>query len=122
MLYMVFERKEAVVMTNKSLGQSLRRLRKERGFSQKCIAQRLSMSRQKYARIEKGINDVTISVLEILADVYGIPVSVIMELAHSDDQLFNGENKNDIASIADMLDFFYANKHIYERMHINEYG
>ncbi|MBQ7515039.1 MAG: helix-turn-helix domain-containing protein [Schwartzia sp.] len=109
-------------MTNKSLGQSLRRLRKERGFSQKCIAQRLSMSRQKYARIEKGINDVTISVLEILADVYGIPVSVIMELAHSDDQLFNGENKNDIASIADMLDFFYANKHIYERMHINEYA
>ena len=57
-----------------SINENIISLRKKYGYSQQEIAKKLSITRQTYMKIEKDETQPTTKQLEILADVYGIPI------------------------------------------------
>ena len=52
---------------NKQIGNRIADLRSAKSFSQEQVAERIGISRQKYARIENGINSVTLEIIVKLA-------------------------------------------------------
>lgn len=49
-------------------------LRKKYGYSQQEIADKLNITRQTYIKIEKGDSEPNVAQLELLANLYGVPV------------------------------------------------
>lgn len=57
-----------------SIKDNLISLRTKYNYSQQELADRLGITRQTYTKIEKGNNPITDSQLEILSNLYGVPV------------------------------------------------
>lgn len=66
--------------TNKTIGQNIRTLRHQRGWSQEDVANRLGISIPAFSKIETGVTDVNLSRLEQIADIYEIEVVQILAL------------------------------------------
>ncbi len=47
------------MIMNEMLGSRIKELRNAKNFTQEQVADRIGVSRQKYARIEKGVNSIT---------------------------------------------------------------
>lgn len=60
-------------MSNK-YAQFIKALRKERGFSQSFMAEKLTISRPSYIGIEKGSREITLEEAEKLKDLFGISI------------------------------------------------
>ncbi|EQC71883.1 hypothetical protein HSISS2_1952 [Streptococcus sp. HSISS2] len=65
---------------NKQIGNRIADLRSAKSFSQEQVAERIGISRQKYARIENGINSVTLEILVKLAEVFDVTVKDITKV------------------------------------------
>jgi len=103
---------------NEVLGEKIRDLRESRNFTQEDVAQKLGMSRQRYARIEKGINDISYDFILKAALVLGVEAEDITSAAR------NIESRRAVYrnisgmqptfdTVNDMIDLFYANKKLY---------
>ncbi|HEY9534547.1 MAG TPA: helix-turn-helix transcriptional regulator [Mucilaginibacter sp.] len=66
--------------TNKSIGQNIRTLRHQRGWSQEDVSNRLGISIPAFSKIETGVTDINLSRLEQIADIYEIDVVHILAL------------------------------------------
>lgn len=108
---------------NEILGKRIRCLREDRKLTQEQMAGELDMSRQKYARIENGVNNITLDVLAKLASIFQIEVSDITKVLDKEPatayRIGEGENTS-IDTVFEMLDLFYANKNVYERMYYKD--
>ncbi len=102
---------------NTRLGERIRELRKAENYTQEQVAGQLGISRQKYARIEKGINNITLDILTKIAEVLNVTVSDITKVLDKEPivEYRAGEDNASSEKIFDMLDLFYANKHMYMR-------
>lgn len=58
------------------IGEKLRKARLKAGLSQEALAQKAKMTRTSYARIEKGLTNVTIDSLVRIAEGLGMDVDV----------------------------------------------
>ena len=58
----------------------LRALREDNDFSQKKLAEMLDMSQTGYSKYETGENDVPVSVLVRLAEIYNTSVDYLLDL------------------------------------------
>ena len=65
---------------NKQIGNRLAELRNAKSFSQEQVAKIIGISRQKYVRIEKGIDSVTLETLEKLANVFNVNIKDITKV------------------------------------------
>ncbi len=101
------------------IGDQIRKLREARKITQEEIAEKLSMTRQRFARIEKGHSDISydiiLSIAEIfsidphdITDVCSIPVSISYRNGDASVETFD--------TIKEMIGFFYANKSMYVQM------
>lgn len=63
----------------KRLGQNVRRLRLEKGWSQEDYADRAGIHRTYVSDIERGARNPTITVVEKLAKPLGVRVGVLLE-------------------------------------------
>lgn len=108
---------------NRLLGNRIRTLRSERNLTQEEVAARLGFSRQRYARIENGSRSVGLDILSHLAEIFDVTVPDITNvLEWNGDVEYRGEGASiSMQKIFDMLDLFYANKHLYEQLQ-PEYG
>ena len=70
----------------KLIGWNLRKLRVERGLSQERLALEASIDRSYVGRIERGEENVTISVLEALSVAMGVKVGSFFTEAASGEQ------------------------------------
>lgn len=108
---------------NDLLGRRIRTLREERNITQEQMAAELQMSRQKYARIEKGMNDITLEVLLRIASIFQVGVNTITQVLDGGTAIEYRAGENECGSaqmIYDMLDLVYANKHVYDRIHASD--
>ena len=103
---------------NELLGSRIKVLRNAKNFTQEQIAGQIGVSRQKYARIESGDNSITLDILSKVAEVLDVTVGDITGVldetlvgAHRDREESGSSKK-----IFEMLDLFYANKHMYEKL------
>lgn len=103
---------------NKLLGNRIRELRNAKGLIQEEIAEQIGVSRQKYARIENGVNDITLNILSKIAKVLEITVGDITRVLDAEPSVAYRSGAKEMSSdkIFDMLDLFYANKHLYEKL------
>lgn len=105
---------------NDILGARIRSLRESEGFTQEQIAEKMNCSRQKYARLEKGLIDISYASLLTIAQVLGIKVENITSAVNNISQeqpVFRANNNSfdeeKFEFINKMLDTFYAHRKLY---------
>lgn len=104
---------------NDLLGKKIKALRSARALTQEEIAEYLGISRQKYARIENGTNNITLDILSRIASIFDVNVSEITSVLDEEKGVAYRSSENEDSSVDkmfDMLDLFYANKHLYMRL------
>ena len=103
---------------NEVLGERIKALRNAKNFTQEQIADQIGVSRQKYARIESGTNSITLDILSKIAEVLDVTVGDITRILDETPVVEHrvGEKGNSSGKIFEMLDFFYANKHLYTKL------
>lgn len=103
---------------NEMLGNRIRELRCAKNLTQEQVADQIGVSRQKYARIESGANSITLDILSKIARILDVTVGDITRVLDETPSVSYraGENSESSEKIFDMIDLFYANKHMYERL------
>lgn len=103
---------------NELLGGRIKALRNAVSLTQEQIADRIGVSRQKYARIENGTNQITLDILTRIAGVLEVSVADITRVLDDIPAVaYRAEEKNfSSGKIFDMLNLFYANKHMYAKL------
>ena len=103
---------------NELLGKRIKALRNAGNLTQEQIADRIGVSRQKYARIENGTNNITLEILTKIAGVLGVSVADITRVLDETPVIAYraGTGKSSSEKIFDMLDLFCANKHMYAKL------
>ena len=97
---------------NEILGNRIKELRNARNLTQEQVAEQIGVSRQKYARIESGTNSISLDILSRIASALEVSVGDEMpEPAYR-----AGVERTSTEQIFDMLDLFYANKHMCEKL------
>lgn len=71
-------RKEAIIMTNTTLGQRIGNLRKDKGYTQEEVAERLNVSPQAVSKWENDISCPDIMLLPELAKLLGVTVDTLL--------------------------------------------
>lgn len=71
-------RKEAIIMTNTTLGQRIGNLRKDKGYTQEEVAERLNVSPQAVSKWENDISCPDIMLLPELAKLLGVTVDMLL--------------------------------------------
>lgn len=106
---------------NELLGGRIKALRNARQYTQEQVAEQIGVSRQKYARIENGANTITFELLSKIANVLDVTVEDITGILHETSAVVyrTGSGYNSAEKIFDMLDLFYANKHLYTKIKHN---
>lgn len=101
------------------LGERIRELRIAANLTQEQIAVQTGISRQRYARIENGTNNITLELLTKLAKVLEVTVGDITRVLDEKPKVSyrTGEGTPaDILMIYDMIYLLHANKSRYERL------
>ena len=100
------------------LGGRIKALRCAKNYTQEQIASLVGVSRQKYARIENGTNNITLDILIKIASALDVTVNDITKILDETPAITYraSGNENSSNSIFDMIDLFYANKHMYARL------
>jgi transcriptional regulator with XRE-family HTH domain len=62
----------------RALGEELRELRRQRGFSQESLADKADLHRNFIGLVERGQRNVTLTTLEMLAAALKLPVSELI--------------------------------------------
>lgn len=105
---------------NAALGARIRSLREAKGKTQEEVAASMNCSRQRLARLEKGLVDVSFSSISSVALVLGVEIEEITSVIKAkprETPLYrggNGTQHNDGYEIIEkMLDVFYAHRKLY---------
>ncbi len=105
---------------NSILGGKIKSLRESKGFTQEQVSEKMNCSRQKYARIEKGVQDISYASLVNIADVLDVKIEDITSSINNVVQtqpVFRGSNSSDQTKefkfINKMIDIFFAHKRLY---------
>ena len=77
--------------TNKTVGQNIRTIRHQRGWSQEDVANRLGISIPAFSKIETGVTDINLSRLEQIANIYEINVVnlIALDIEEAEPQISN---------------------------------
>ena len=115
---------------NAILGARIRSLREAKGFTQEQLAEKLNCSRQKYARLEKGLIDISFASISAIAQILGIKIEEITSAVSNkkvEEPLYRVNNVNGkedkFLFINNMLDTFYAHRKLYNsirQVEVNE--
>lgn len=106
---------------NEILGSRIRVIRESLNMTQENVAEKLNMSRQRYARIEKGICDISYDFILKVSAVLGVESGEITS-AVNNLETRKVEYRNPTGTqptfdtVSDMLDLFYANKKLFDKV------
>jgi transcriptional regulator with XRE-family HTH domain len=103
---------------NEMLGSRIKALRNAKNLTQEQVADQIGVSRQRYARIERGLNSLTLDMLSKIAEVLDVTVGDITRVLDEIPTVAYraGKESGSSKKLFEMLDLFYANKHMYERL------
>ena len=115
---------------NTILGARIRVIRESKGFTQEQVAEKMDCTRQKYARIEKGLIDISYASITTIADILGITTEEITSAVNNIEQEVPMFRKgSDVTSedkfeyINEMINTFYAHRTLYNsvrQVEVNE--
>ncbi len=105
-----------------TLGNHIKSIRKSKNYTQEYVADALGMTRQRYSRIEKGLSSIGLDVLTMLAKVFNMTVgdiTCVLDTATPIELRNSAGVPTSLNDVYEMVDFLYAGKHMYERIHCN---
>ena len=106
---------------NKEMENRIKTIRENASLTQDEVANYLGISKDKYAGIELGIFPPTLIILNQLSELFDVSVKTltenIKELNYADFNIAK-ETKDKL----DMIDLFYANKNLYEKLIYQKQG
>lgn len=107
---------------NEILGRRIKELRIIKKFTQEQVADQIGISRRKYAGIESGADSITLDNLSKVAEVLEINAEDITRALDETPVIAYkaGEEGESLKKIFDMLDLFYANKHMCTKLQRQE--
>lgn len=107
---------------NELLGGRIKALRCAGNLTQEQIADQVGISRQRYARIESGTNNITLDILSKIAKILDVQVTDITKVLDETPVVAYRVGVENASSekIFGMLDLFYANKHLNAKLHHND--
>ncbi len=103
----------------KQIGKRIREIREQKGYTQEFVSQKLGISRQKLARIENGINDISYETILKLSDIFSVDTSEItrdLEVGTREEFRTGGHSTSTFSKVESMINLFYANKSLYLKM------
>lgn len=93
-------------MDSKMFGEFISNLRKEKGWTQVELANKLNVTDKAISRWERGLGFPDINTIEPLADAFGVSVLEIMHSERVDDEKISKDDANDaINSIIDVAQY-----------------
>ena len=92
------------------LGENIRVLRNKKGYSQETLAQQLNVVRQTVSKWEKGISVPDAEMLNSLAELFEVPVSVLLGSTIEEAPRENDSRMNEIANQLAILNDQLANQ------------
>jgi transcriptional regulator with XRE-family HTH domain len=98
--------------------EKIRFMRQSKGWSQEDIAEKLDMSVNRYANIERGETDVQLSRLEKIADTFGIELLDLFNFAEKNVFYWSGDNNHLIKSLQSTNFSEEKNEHELEKAHL----
>lgn len=103
---------------NELLGSRIRALRSSKNYTQEQMADSLGISRQRYARIENGASSITLEILSGIAGLLDVTVSDITKVLDEEPAVAyrSGMENTSSEKVFEMLDLFYANKHLFTKL------
>ena len=126
-VYNAYERGDVM---NAILGGRIRYLRESKGLTQEQVAEKMNCTRQKYARIEKGLIDISYSNITIIADILGIEpeeITYVVNDIKEDNAMFRKndgiDSEDKFEYINEMINIFYVHRALYNsirQVEVNE--
>lgn len=104
------------------IGEQIKKIREQNGISQEEISAVLGMSRQRFARIEKGISDVSYDTIVSIANYFKIETKQITDVCECVEVVSfrtGSASSGTFEQIEEMISFFYANKSMYKRLRVD---
>lgn len=105
---------------NAILGARIKSLRELKGLTQEQIADKMNCTRQKYARLEKGLLDISYTSISTIAQALGVKAEEITSSVsniYKEEPIFRDNNgfvqADKFEYINSMLDTFYAHRKLY---------
>lgn len=105
---------------NEILGARIRFLRESKGLTQEQVAEKMNCTRQKYARIEKGLIDISYASIVMISEILEVQVEDITSSVNNinEKQLLFRRTGDSIREdkfdyIMEMIDTFYAHRKLY---------
>lgn len=85
-------------MANRSMGEIISTLRKERNMTQRELAERLNVTDKAVSKWERGLSCPDVSSLPKLAETLGVPVETLLDAAPKSD-----DNKSEADKIVNLV-------------------
>jgi len=115
---------------NAILGARIRTLREYKGLTQEQVAEKLNCTRQKYARIEKGLIDISYASITSIAGILKVNADDITSAVNNVEKKEPMFRKNEqcinddgFEFINEMINTFYAHRKLYNsirQVEVNE--
>ncbi len=112
---------------NAILGERIKNLRESKSFTQEQLAKKMNCSRQKYARLEKGLIDISFASISVIAQILSVKIDEITSAISNEKieepmfRLDRGyEQEDKFVLISNMLDTFYAHRKLYNSIRQDE--
>jgi len=97
------------------LGENIKILRKQKGFSQETLAQQLNVVRQTVSKWEKGISVPDAEMLNSLSELFEVPVSTLLGSTVEDQKTETDPRMEEIAKQLAILNEQLANQAVRKR-------
>ena len=97
------------------LGENIKILRKQKGFSQETLAQQLNVVRQTVSKWEKGISVPDAEMLNSLSELFEVPVSTLLGSTVEEQKTETDPRMEEIAKQLAILNEQLANKAVRKR-------
>lgn len=105
---------------NAIIGARIKSLREAKGFTQEQVSEKMNCSRQKYARLEKGLIDISFASISVIAQILSAKIEEITSVVSNEkveQPMFRGNSdlsqEDKFSFINNMLDTFYAHRKLY---------
>ena len=99
-------KRKAVLMDSKKFGQFILQLRKEKGWTQLELAEKLNITDKAVSKWERGVGFPDIKMIEPLAEIFNVSVLEIMRSEKVSEQSIPTENASEaINNVIDVVSF-----------------
>ncbi len=104
---------------NQLTASRIKDLRSKNGLTAEAVAQSLNISRSAYSQMENGHVEITLSRIELLAQIFNVPIEEIIPSSTTNHQTYTGNNasingNNNANNSNTFNNFFAQNEEIIE--------